>query len=116
MEHPSPVYYLEHCPTWATAYQTWQAELIFPMRRVGYSLRDLTERGLINRFMFDVFCASTGLAVFSWSLIWADTDNLPDEQSVPNALRTAEGILIFIHGWDRSGAVWEDWPARILTQ
>jgi pimeloyl-ACP methyl ester carboxylesterase len=108
--------YLEQMPAWIGAYQHWQAEAIHPIRRVGYSLRDLAERGLINEFMFDAFCASTGLSDMYWRILWADMDNLPDDQSIANAIRCAEGVVVFLHGWDGSGEVWEDLPARVLQQ
>src|SRR5437016_4259130 len=94
MVNSSTILYLEHIPAWMPAYQTWQAESLFPVRRVGYSLRDLTERGLINEFMFNAFCASTGLSDMSWHLLWVDQDKLPDDQSITNAVQCAEGVLI----------------------
>jgi len=111
-----PITFLDHAPAWTPGYSTWQAERISPIRRVGYSLRNLAENGLINSFMFEAFQLSTGLADLSWRLLWADTDDLPDEQSVTNIVRTAEGILVFLHGWDGSGEVWEDLPAEIIQR
>lgn len=108
--------YLDHAPTWVSGHISWRPERKSPVRRLAYSLRNLAERELIDWDSFAMFCASTGLADFTWRIFWADEYRTPNEQSVANALRCAEGVLVFIHGWDGSGEVWEDLPAAAIQQ
>src|SRR5216117_3571307 len=84
-----PAYFLEQAPAWAAGYKTWQVEPITPVRRVGYSLRELAQSELINPFRFEAFRSVTGLEDFSWRLFWADTDGLPDDQSIAEIIRAA---------------------------
>ncbi len=108
--------YLEHAPAWTAGFTSWLPERVTPIRRVGYSLRHLAQRGLIDPAAFEDFCSATGLADLGWRMLWSDTDGLPDDRSVAAICCQAEGVLVFIHGWDGSGEVWEDIPARILRE
>jgi pimeloyl-ACP methyl ester carboxylesterase len=112
----SLITYLDHTPAWTAGFRAWQAERLWPVRRVDYALHELANRGLINSFLFEAFQIATGLDDFAWRLFWADTDSLPDDQSIAERIRTAEGVLVFIHGWDGSGEVWEDLPAQIIQR
>jgi pimeloyl-ACP methyl ester carboxylesterase len=107
---------LPHAPEWAEGFTAWLPERVDPVRRVGYTLRDLVRRGLIDEAAAGEFHAETLLADFAWRLLWADENTVSDTESIGEALRTAEGIVVFIHGWDGSGDIWEDLPALVVQQ
>nr|MBN1228269.1 alpha/beta hydrolase [Anaerolineae bacterium] len=106
--------YLNRAPDWVGGYIKWLAEDVAPIRRVTYSLKDLAQRGLVDREKASVFTGDTLLDDFAWRLLWADTDREPDSESIARIVQEAEGILVFVHGWDGSGEIWEDLPALAL--
>jgi pimeloyl-ACP methyl ester carboxylesterase len=108
--------YLEHAPAWCSGYTAWLPEDIAPVRRVGYNLSSLERNRLIDPAAVEDFREATLLSNFTWRLLWADLDNRPDPESVAEAVRFAEAILVFVHGWDGSGEIWEDLPALAVSQ
>lgn len=108
--------YLEHAPTWVSSTISWRPERTSSVRRVAYSLRSLADRGLVSRDSFAMFCAATGLSDFTWRVFWHDPYRAPNDQSLAQALRYADGLLVFIHGWDGSGEIWEDLPAEVIQR
>lgn len=108
--------YLNRVPDWVAGYTTWLPERVVPVRRVGYTLKDLVQRGLIPEEDFEAFAKETCLADFAWRVLWADSDDRPDTESVANAVRYAEGIIVFIHGWGGSGEIWEELPALVVQR
>ncbi len=109
-----PPSYPDSTPDWPSGYSAWLPERTAPVRRVGYTLVDLARRRLMNAEAVIRFRDDTLLADFAWRVLWADTDNQPDAESVANKLRDAEGVIIFIHGWAGSGDIWEDLPALVV--
>jgi pimeloyl-ACP methyl ester carboxylesterase len=108
--------YLDRTLKWPSGYAAWLPERIPPIRRVGYTLVDLMRRSLIPAKVVETFQRETLLADAAWRLLWADTDAKPDAESVADALRSAEGIVLFIHGWAGSGDIWEDLPAMVVQR
>jgi len=108
--------FLKKAPKWVGGYTAWLAERQSPVRRVGYTLADLGRRGLIDPEEVAAFSQRTGLADFAWRVLWADTDEKPDAESIGEKMRTAAGIVVFVHGWDASGEIWEDMPARVVQE
>jgi|YNPNPStandDraft_1061719.scaffolds.fasta_scaffold07034_2 pimeloyl-ACP methyl ester carboxylesterase len=96
---------------WSNGYAVWLPERIAPVRRVGYTLRDLARRGLMDEETVNAFFAETGLADFAWRMLWANEGCKLEAESVEDMVRRATGVLVFLHGWDGSGEIWEDLPA-----
>ena len=96
---------LEQGPAWPHGYSVWLPERITPVRRAGYTLVDLTRRGLIDSEAVIAFRHDTLLADFAWRAVWADTDELSDAESLATRLRDATGIVVFIHGWAGRGDI-----------
>lgn len=113
LSHPL---YLDRTLKWPGGYAAWLPERIPPVRRVGYTLVDLMRRGLMPSKTIEAFQHETLLADVAWRLLWADTDSKPDAESVADALRYAEGIIVFLHGWAGSGEIWEDLPAMVIQR
>jgi len=103
-------------PPWSSGFTAWLPERVSPVRRVGYTLRDLARRGLLDAEAVEAFCQETYLADFAWRLLWADADPRPDGESLAYALAQAEGVVVFVHGWDGNGDIWEDMPAQVLKK
>jgi pimeloyl-ACP methyl ester carboxylesterase len=101
---------------WASGFTAWLPERIQPVRRVGYTLMDLAHRGLLDEGEVTAFAQDTGLSDFAWRLLWADLDDRPDSESIAETLCHAAGVLVFVHGWDGSGEIWEDLPAMAIAR
>lgn len=107
---------MDGAPRWAGGYALSLPERSTSIKRVTYSLRDLVRRGLISPTAVDAFTERTLLGDVAWRLLWAHDDDLPEQQSLADRLCSARGILVFLHGWDGSGDIWEDIPALALAQ
>jgi pimeloyl-ACP methyl ester carboxylesterase len=85
----------------------------------SYSLRTLAEKGLLPADDVSGMLLDSGLHDFAWHVTWADDEtseaSTPDDQLVER-IANAEGVVIFIHGWTGSHAVWEDLPALVVSQ
>ncbi len=108
--------FLDADPEWAAGYSAWLPERIPPVRRVGYTLVDLARRRLLEPESVEAFQQETGLSDFAWRVLWADPAVKPDAESVANALRSAAGVVVFVHGWTGTGDIWEDLPAMLVRE
>ncbi len=111
-----PVPYLDIPPEWIGGFTAWLPERGMPVRRVGFTLRDLVRRGLFDAEAVESFSRDTQLTDFAWRLLWAGDDREHEAESLGEAVRYAQGVLIFIHGWDGSGEIWEDLPAQVIQE
>jgi pimeloyl-ACP methyl ester carboxylesterase len=68
---------------------------------------DLFPPDLLPRFQ-----ETTGLADFSWR-VYVHRRPTGQIRSLPELLSTAQGYVVFMHGWDGSHHIWEDLPARV---
>ncbi len=87
-----------------------------PVRRVDYTLHGLADRGVISGEALRAFTDETWLADFAWRLVWYDPGPRPDAESAVAAMDGASGFVVFVHGWDGSGEVWEDLPALLVRE
>lgn len=74
-----------------------------------FALSSLVTQGLLKKRAFDEFRGTTGLADFAWRVVY----NRRAASTAEEALRRARGFVVFIHGWDGSGAIWEKLPALV---
>jgi pimeloyl-ACP methyl ester carboxylesterase len=96
---------------WADGYQALREGAAPDIRQATYTLGGLAAARLIGSQRFADFRAVTGLADFAWELTWSGRlARQPRE-----ALRRACSVVILIHGWDGSHAIWEDVPARLCV-
>ena len=101
-------------PAWPHGYSVWLPDRISSIRRAGYTLVDLTRRGLIDTHAVIKFREETLLSDFAWRVVWADTDEQSDAESLATRLRNAAGLIVFVHGWAGSGDIWEDLPSLVI--
>jgi len=106
--------YLKESPAWASAITAWLPERIAPVRRAGYTLKDLARRGVLDPEVVTRFTQETGLADFGWRALWADSDGGPDAETAARAVSEAAAVVILVHGWTGSGEIWEDLPALLV--
>jgi len=97
---------------WAEGYRQLRQEKPPGIQSASYDLKTLVRQGLLREQQLRAFQEATGLANFSWRMFYAQ------EQAVPNreaAIRRAVGFVIFMHGWDGTGAIWEHLPALVCA-
>ncbi len=60
------------------------------------------------------FQKATGLADFYWEITYRQEAQA--KKSLSQILAEVDGLVIFLHGWCGSHYIWEDLPARLVTQ
>ncbi|MFZ4826043.1 MAG: alpha/beta fold hydrolase [Phototrophicaceae bacterium] len=79
-----------------------------------YRLTDLRNRGMVNHKASTQLLQEAGLTDFTFQLIWADDGDTPD-RVLEHRLETAEGVVVFVHGWTGSYRIWESLPGMVVT-
>ena len=74
--------------------------------RLSYDLAHMSRKGLVARSTLEQFTQQTHLRNFFWRLYY----NRAEFSSPQEALAQAEGQVVFIHGWDGTGEIWESLP------
>jgi pimeloyl-ACP methyl ester carboxylesterase len=97
---------------WYRGYDTSKHFKEFGAQRLTYRLSNLAEQRSISIRAFSEFREATGLADFAWRLFYS-TRGWGKRINCQQALTSAQGIVVFIHGWTGSGAIWEDQPAKV---
>lgn len=79
-----------------------------------YTLQKLLEGGLINDEQINYFQKKTLLSDFYWRTYWrrGDIVNAGGRAYLPQKVGA---VVVFMHGWDGCGEIWENLPARVLT-
>lgn len=108
--------YLEKAPAWVHAHAAWLTERVPEVQSAGYTLRDLVRRAALEESAVDIFLQDTGLADFGWRMLWAGEDEKDRTETLDRIVRSADGIVVFVHGWTGSGKIWEDLPALVVKQ
>jgi pimeloyl-ACP methyl ester carboxylesterase len=106
-------------PSWVAGYKNRQrAKPQYGKRRVlraEYSLGGLVEEGHLSQEALDDFQRATGLGDMTWRLLWVADGPEPDDEQLQARVAEARGVVVFIHGWDGSGEIWEDLPGLVLS-
>jgi hypothetical protein len=79
-----------------------------------YTLKDLAERGVLDRGAVNGLLIDAGLEDFGWDVLWAADSSVLDAD-LPQLLSDVDGYVLFIHGWTGSRAIWEDLPASVVA-
>lgn len=80
----------------------------------SYSLSHLTASGLLPPELYQRFRESTGLADFFWRMTFRRGTG-KRASLASQRLSRAEGFVVWMHGWDGSGLIWEDLPALVCA-
>jgi len=81
-----------------------------------FLLSTLAQQNLLSRANgLTTFQQQTGLADFFWQTTYYNAEpTLP--KSLADLCKTAEGFVIFLHGWDGNHRIWEDMPLRLVER
>jgi pimeloyl-ACP methyl ester carboxylesterase len=96
---------------WVEGIRTVRREAIPDAESADFALSTLADRGLLTTRQLADFQDATGLADFSWRTFWSRTALEKADGNFRSLMRRTQGFVIFMHGWDGSGEVWEHLPA-----
>jgi len=98
---------------WTREHRTARQESTEDVVSTSYALSDVVQAGLIKQKDAADFRDQTGLADFAWRVFW------PEEaitgRRYEEAMGRARGVVVFMHGWDGSHAIWEQIPAMVCA-
>jgi pimeloyl-ACP methyl ester carboxylesterase len=97
---------------WHEGHDTSRCLKKFGVQRLTYRLSNLAKQKCISIKAFSEFREATGLADFAWRLFYS-TRGWGKRINCQQALVRSQGVVVFIHGWSGSGAIWEDLPAKV---
>ena len=98
---------------WTTGHQSLRHEATEGVVSTTYTLNQLVQDGLIGQEEADGFGGETGLADFAWRVFWPQASLKGREY--PEAMGQAQGVVVFMHGWDGSNVIWEQIPAMVCA-
>ncbi|MBU0704563.1 MAG: alpha/beta hydrolase [Chloroflexi bacterium] len=98
---------------WVKEQETTRQETTAGVISGSYSLNKLVKAGLIGPRCAARFRAQTGLADFAWRVFWSK--EAFKWSRYEEAMRRAQGFVLFMHGWDSSHAIWEQIPALVCA-
>ena len=98
---------------WVKEYRTIRKKVTEGVVSASYTLSDLVEAGQISKRRAANFREQTGLADFAWRVFWPKAAF--KWRRYGNAMRQAQGFVVFMHGWDGSQAIWEQIPALVCA-
>jgi pimeloyl-ACP methyl ester carboxylesterase len=96
---------------WADGWRTTRQESEGVLS-LSFNLSTLLAKRLLSKRAFRKFRKETGLSDLSWRVVYAcgsGREPLPLREH----LKRHRGGIVFIHGWDGSGAIWENLPALV---
>lgn len=79
---------------------------------LSFNLSTLVAKQLLSRRAFQKFQEETGLGDLSWRVVYA-CGSRRKPLPLREHLKQHQGGIVFIHGWDGSGAIWENLPALV---
>lgn len=100
--------------TWLDANGPIRGEAAPGVYGASFSLSELARRRLVKPEAFDSFRRLTKLGDFTWRALWT-RGAVVQAGGRGQFLRHARAIVVFIHGWDGSGAIWENLPAEVCA-
>jgi len=96
---------------WAEGWRTSRRE-DKGIQSLSFSLSGLQSKQLLSTRAFKNFQNKTGLRDFSWRVVYARKARRR-KPHLREQLKNHQGAIVFIHGWDGSGEIWEDLPALV---
>ncbi|MBL7162879.1 MAG: alpha/beta hydrolase [Anaerolineales bacterium] len=79
-----------------------------------YTFKELSQRGVIPSDKTKYFHQTTHLRDFFWRAYWSRGDIIAAGGRA-GFLRKTDAVVVFMHGWDASEAIWENLPARLCA-
>ena len=100
---------------WVEGCKTFRREAVEGIESSSFDLSTLADRGYLSQKAFLRFREATGLADFSWRMIY-NRRSWGKSIDPRGMLRKAQGYVIFMHGWGGSNAIWENLPAMVCRR
>jgi pimeloyl-ACP methyl ester carboxylesterase len=100
---------------WIGEYNTSRQEDQDGVVSLSFDLSTLMERGYLSKKAFAQFREATGLADFAWRVVY-NRRSWGGRIARKEILGRAQGFVVFIHGWDGSGEIWESLPAMVCQK
>ena len=99
-------------PSWIESGNGVRAENVPGVYSSSYDLEVLAENGAIDAKEFKRFQQRTRLKTMYWRAYWTRGAIIEagGRADFPNR---AGAVIVFMHGWDGSGAIWENLPAQV---
>jgi pimeloyl-ACP methyl ester carboxylesterase len=97
---------------WLEGFKTSRQEGQDGVVSLSFDLSTLVERGYLGKKAFAQFKEATGLADFAWRLVYNGC-SWGGPIARKEVLSRAQGFVVFIHGLDGSGEIWESLPAMV---
>ncbi len=72
------------------------------------------EKQLTDPYALQKFYQQTGLADLYWQVVYYEPPG--ESLTLPEALKTVDGYVFFLHGWDGSHRIWEDLPMLLALK
>jgi pimeloyl-ACP methyl ester carboxylesterase len=92
---------------WVEGMRAIQQETIPDVESASFALSTLADQGLLTTRQLADFQDATGLADLAWRAFWNKTALADAGGNYRSLMRRTHGFVIFMHGWDGSGEIWE---------
>jgi pimeloyl-ACP methyl ester carboxylesterase len=100
---------------WVEGFKTSRQEGQDGVVSLSFDLSTLVGRGYLGKKAFAQFKEATGLADFAWRVVY-NRRFWGGPIAGKKILSRAQGFVVFIHGWDGSGEIWESLPAMVCQK
>ena len=101
---------------WTSGQRTSRQELVPRVVSATFALSTLVKKQLLAPPLMEEFQASTGLADFAWRTIYHTGVRATEPLTLEARIARARGFVVFMHGWDGCGEVWENLPALVCQE
>lgn len=100
---------------WVGGFKTSRQEGQDGVVSLSFDLSTLVEEGYLGKKALAQFKEATGLADLAWRVVY-NRRSWGGPISRKEILGRAQGFVVFIHGWDGSGEIWESLPAMVCQR
>jgi pimeloyl-ACP methyl ester carboxylesterase len=98
--------------SWTSGQRTARQETVPGVASATFTLSTLVKNRFLDSSLLEKFRTSTGLADFAWRTIY-HTGARATQLTLQARIARARGFVIFMHGWDGCGEIWESLPALV---
>lgn len=99
-------------PSWIEYGSTVRSESAYGVYSATYDLADIVESGAISAPEFKRFQTRTRLKTIYWRAYWT-RGGIIGAGGRGDFLNKTGVVIVFMHGWDGNGAIWESIPAAL---
>ncbi len=101
---------------WTNGQRTSRQERVPGVASATFNLSTLVKQGLLDPLLLEEFHIRTGLADFAWRTIYHTGVRVKKPLTLEARIARARGFVIFMHGWDGCGEIWETLPALVCRE